>query len=694
MAIQDKFNKPNYIYKIVTDIDLEGGTLTIPAGCTLDFQGGSIKNGNIVFNNTALFGNDIVIRNCELSGTIVNGVVNVKWFHNELDDISGTLQYLVDISRHIIINIGTWIVSTTVLIKENTVIIGEHPTLSILKANEQSIVNGENKYNLLSTVSMINNISITYFRNGNEGTYPYENIIIKDIHFDTNRQNIVTNSNIMCSIRLENCNNCIIDNCTFTDYNTTDNSIFDTQIYVVESKNCKVSNCKTANCSLVKVLNCYDVSVSNNIGSNTVGTWIEALAGESLFIDNNTITTDIRPQSKNSTIGVNSRNATISNNKVTDAFFINLGHVISAGDERYYGLPADASGTLVANNIVQVENYMAFYVQNADNITVRDNKFKAHFTGDYNPSEEWGIFSFISSTTFNVINIINNELLITAETNPITSQLYTADGLVIKNGHKLFMSNNRISSTKRPVIIRNADNVDNDYFRIDSNNLNTYAGDTIIPIVCENVFFTNNIINQQVLFSVKGVLDICRNTVATSKYVQVNLNRVTKLDITNNAFLGNPPTRYIYLYVDNREDIIPIDGINIYDNYYADNSITIIDINDNTTNKVCKLLNIFNKLPTKRNISRTATIALLNATDLTTEDTGFSSFVNIPVYWNGNIWVNADGYKSSYRRKGLTSERSTLDSTDIGYQYYDTTLNKYICWNGNAWINMDGSALT
>ena len=38
--IQDKFNKSNVIYRINNDIDLGGETLTIPANCTLDFQGG------------------------------------------------------------------------------------------------------------------------------------------------------------------------------------------------------------------------------------------------------------------------------------------------------------------------------------------------------------------------------------------------------------------------------------------------------------------------------------------------------------------------------------------------------------------------------------------------------------------------------------------------------------------------------
>lgn len=54
MAIQDKFNKPNVIYKITKDIDLEGGTLTIPEGCTLDFQGGSFTNGTVQLNNTKI----------------------------------------------------------------------------------------------------------------------------------------------------------------------------------------------------------------------------------------------------------------------------------------------------------------------------------------------------------------------------------------------------------------------------------------------------------------------------------------------------------------------------------------------------------------------------------------------------------------------------------------------------------------
>lgn len=52
--VQDGFVKQNATYKITRDISLEGSTLYIPSGCTLDFQGGSISNGTVVMNGTAM----------------------------------------------------------------------------------------------------------------------------------------------------------------------------------------------------------------------------------------------------------------------------------------------------------------------------------------------------------------------------------------------------------------------------------------------------------------------------------------------------------------------------------------------------------------------------------------------------------------------------------------------------------------
>jgi len=45
------------------------------------------------------------------------------------------------------------------------------------------------------------------------------------------------------------------------------------------------------------------------------------------------------------------------------------------------------------------------------------------------------------------------------------------------------------------------------------------------------------------------------------------------------------------------------------------------------------------------------------------------------------------------RTSGTTSQRPTLDSADEGMEYYDSTLKKKILWNGIAWTNLDGTSL-
>lgn len=41
------FSLSNTVYRILSDFDFNGATITVPSGCTLDFQGGSFKNGSL-----------------------------------------------------------------------------------------------------------------------------------------------------------------------------------------------------------------------------------------------------------------------------------------------------------------------------------------------------------------------------------------------------------------------------------------------------------------------------------------------------------------------------------------------------------------------------------------------------------------------------------------------------------------------
>lgn len=77
----DEITFPNITYKIISDIDLGGTTLTLPANCTLDFQGGSFTNGTIVGSNTRFSGNIKLDTTLTFSGTYLLDTVNVDWFY-------------------------------------------------------------------------------------------------------------------------------------------------------------------------------------------------------------------------------------------------------------------------------------------------------------------------------------------------------------------------------------------------------------------------------------------------------------------------------------------------------------------------------------------------------------------------------------------------------------------------------------
>lgn len=53
---QDMINEPNTIYEIRYDFDLNEATINIPEGCVLKFDGGTVNNGMIRSNKTAIMG--------------------------------------------------------------------------------------------------------------------------------------------------------------------------------------------------------------------------------------------------------------------------------------------------------------------------------------------------------------------------------------------------------------------------------------------------------------------------------------------------------------------------------------------------------------------------------------------------------------------------------------------------------------
>ena len=96
-SIQNKFNKTNTIYKITQDIDLGHGILTVPSGCTLDFQGGSFSNGTIQGNNTNIQLTKIGFSNIVFQGTYANKDFYITWVdYNNILDVQSLIDCAID----------------------------------------------------------------------------------------------------------------------------------------------------------------------------------------------------------------------------------------------------------------------------------------------------------------------------------------------------------------------------------------------------------------------------------------------------------------------------------------------------------------------------------------------------------------------------------------------------------------------
>ncbi len=54
----------------------------------------------------------------------------------------------------------------------------------------------------------------------------------------------------------------------------------------------------------------------------------------------------------------------------------------------------------------------------------------------------------------------------------------------------------------------------------------------------------------------------------------------------------------------------------------------------------------------------------------------------------------AEANVTSIKGTSATREAMTMYEDNEGFQYYDTTLHKYVLWNGTAWVNLDGTPLS
>lgn len=94
---QDIINKPNTIYEIKYDFDLNGATLEINDECVLKFHGGKLKNGSIKGNNTQIEATpSLIFNNVTFSGRWRIYNYYPEWFISDFSDCTNGIQQAID----------------------------------------------------------------------------------------------------------------------------------------------------------------------------------------------------------------------------------------------------------------------------------------------------------------------------------------------------------------------------------------------------------------------------------------------------------------------------------------------------------------------------------------------------------------------------------------------------------------------
>nr|DAI59003.1 MAG TPA: tailspike protein [Crassvirales sp.] len=149
----------------------------------------------------------------------------------------------------------------------------------------------------------------------------------------------------------------------------------------------------------------------------------------------------------------------------------------------------------------------------------------------------------------------------------------------------------------------------------------------------------------------------------------------------------------------NGGDLVILNGIQAYvRSCDYDNNIVYLDGGgDLPTTGSYTLSHFF----TEGMISKDSLVKAFATTDLPvlqdlTYDNGkayFDSTLNHPVWWNHNVWVDGDGFKSN-RKAGTTAQRPEYPST--GYRYFDVDLMQWVIYDSenNLWMNEDGTLTT
>lgn len=630
MAIQDKFNKPNVIYKITKDIDLDGGTLTIPEGCTLDFQGGSFTNGTITGSNTKINAGLQKIFNLDIT---LNGTWSIvesypEWFGAKGDGVTINtlaLQNCINNFNVIKLGIGTYLTGQ-LSIPSFKNILGEEKN-TIIKADTSMVLT--NNY-LIRTKDggsgiRISNLKIMCGNTSNEADYKIGGIGLISTANANNDQ--WDTRNIIENVEILNC--------------------YAASIYIgTYQRENKIQNCFISN-TTNNGINCQGTDNMINgctiAGSHLSGIMLQGnnrLSNTKLFgcgkseVTKNLYALDIFGSKCN-----------VSNVELQQNYY---GGVVVRGNSNYVQVTNDnngsgnTAGTSIGASIVGSYNTV---IITSYNFSFHNDAYERYFA-----STNWntvGNTIIVNGTPLN-----NNKMAILS---PWTKDNIT--NTIISDGFDL-TERCSIKFPSKMNVYKYTNNGTGSISNIEGNlrlyiaSATAVANDCIqavIPIPKDNVD-PNGVISAKMLFKKTGD--------------------------TNGIIY--PYANIITTYTNASGSNIRIDACVIRDNFDNEDYIELLIVSS-----------LYHANIEATSINSIALNISLGSKEIASGLSVEGYFTDITIGAKTLNGVNIELLKTT----GTTEQRPTKDLILSGFKYYDTTLNKYITFNGSSWVDMIGTPL-
>lgn len=771
---QSMLQWPNTIYIIQYDYDLNGETITIPAGCTLQYEGGSICNGNINYTDTKIQGYESLSEVVE-SGTAIH-------IDNDNRQLEGNGMDCVILKK-------TPYLTQDMVSKPNTIYIIRYnydlngaeitiPEGCVLDFQGGSFSNGNLNVNITTKVINPKIYSIT-INNTPDKIYKGSNIYVDDFGADSNgivdSTNAIRTAVFIASLLgksvhfsakgvylISDCIYCYNDtklygngcNIKVFDKRVADNPFNNDSIFknydweavngglnsngihhVYGTDNIIINGFKFDNPNLYNLkqidggyafprgvfgfYNCYNLEISNNeiiVNTEPNCIWLYDCRGKIKIIDNKYTRKETGNQDPNATINSEKfpneggfiwiymkykycKNIIIENNDLSCRWDEPI-HIAA-----YSNIYNDYSieSVQIKNNRIYSGDVMAITLGSTKsnytikNVVIENNNICGPIV----------IHSGILNCAIIGNKIDNNNMF--AEKINVGSYYYSKNILFENNSDESYSMSNFILKNNDICLYKINDEDESSIYNfiqcvgkdIKINNIqisnNRFDNDIYLDIAF-NLWFSinylyctfNSIENVKCCFNQNiQTIYISENTIS-SKYLFLNLDTNKNGIVCNNRILGKDDD---FIIVENKISNIESSKKILFTNNVLNTSRKSLFSNNG------KAIYLINNYLTKDGWNVTKVDNYYPIGDFSTEkpeNTIGAIFYDENSYkinyqYHFSAWRELISIKVGTKTSGNNTERPSLDAIYNGFFYFDTTLNKPIWWTGEKWVDATGT---